>query len=148
MNDTIIGIGIVFIICTIFIISYIQENKVYNEITNKLNRIYEQNNKMQRKITRLPDDLNPVKIINHKMMTCPLCGTLNNGKLYGGYNSSYRLQYADINGVVHKFFKKKNKYQWGRYTKLLCENCGCGWDTGWYPVDNKMFEIPINIDKK
>ena len=103
---------------------------------------------MQRIIKSLPKDLDPIKIIERKMMTCPICGTLNDG-ITSYHCFAYRHErYADTNGVVHTFFRKKNKYLWCRYMVLACQNCGCKWDTGWYPADQAMFEIPINIDNK
>ena len=103
---------------------------------------------MQRIIKSLPKDLDPVKIIERKMVTCPICGALNDGTMPWHCFAYRHERYADANGVVHTFFRKKNKYLWYRYMELHCQKCGCKWDTGWYPADRAMFEIPINSDNK
>ena len=97
---------------------------------------------MSRIITDLPDDIDPVTLIKQKLWQCPICG----GKpkdLY--YNHDYERM--DATGNIHKFIGRLNKYIWHQYYGLVCEKCGCEWDTGWYPADHKMFEITVDGDK-
>lgn len=96
---------------------------------------------MSRIITDLPDAIDPVVLIEKKMLTCPLCGS--NDIKY----CSYDCEYFDANGKHHKFLLYLNKYKWNRYPELTCKECGCKWDTGWYPADHKMFEVEVNCDK-
>ena len=96
---------------------------------------------MGRTITNLPNDIDPVKLINQKMLTCPMCGCQKIMK----YRSEDK--YCDVSGEVHKLLRYLNKYRWVRYSEVICQNCGCKWDTGWYPQDHKMFQIPVDKDK-
>ena len=96
---------------------------------------------MSRVITRLPDDFNPVKIIQDKLTTCPFCGNKCNNSQYG-FDTSWR----DAHGKHHEWRLGLNKYKW-KILYLECPKCGCEWNTGWYPFDDKMFEIPL-VDNK
>ena len=98
---------------------------------------------MSRVITDLPDKIDPVVLIEKKMLTCPLCG--GKPKEIKWYQ---RLETRrDANGKQHLWLMFLNKYEWHRYSELICKQCGCKWDTGWYPADHKMFEIEVRDDK-
>ena len=99
---------------------------------------------MTRVIKDLPDEMDPVKLIENKMMKCPICGTPFNRDKYNRFSSDIR---ADAKGVHHKYRTWLNKYCWEQYYNLKCDNCGCHWDTGWYPTDHKMFEVPVYGDE-
>lgn len=96
-----------------------------------------------RTITDLPDDFDPVVIIEERMEKCPICG--------GCYNSRFfhdeMREMMDSKGRHHKILKWLNKYLWERKVGLKCENCGCQWDTGWYPADHSMFEVKVTSDE-
>lgn len=100
---------------------------------------------MSRIITDLPDIIDPVVLIKEKMLTCPLCGGKRDIDKY--MSTYYNSELRDANGKRHKWFTSLNKYMWHRYPELTCKQCGCKWDTGWYPADHKMFEIEIRDDE-
>lgn len=99
---------------------------------------------MSKIITYLPKEINPVILIEDKMMTCPICGTVINK--YNRIRYSYEREWMGADGIHHIFRKKLNEFVWKRYKDLKCEKCGCNWDTGWFPADNGMFEIPVKTD--
>lgn len=102
-------------------------------------------------IIDLPDEIDPVVLIEEKMKICPYCGEICDKKpsnwddkrifIVPYFNTIYKK--ADEKGKSHKILKFKNKYQWKRYPSLRCPSCGCKWDTGWFPMDHKMFEIAL-----
>lgn len=98
---------------------------------------------MSRVITDLPDELDPVELIFNKVHTCPICG----GKYDKDTWSSSSYEYRDAKGIYHRFRTHLNKYEWKQRYDLQCKKCGCHWDTGWYPVDHKMFQITVDGDK-
>ena len=101
---------------------------------------------MSRVIKSLPDDFDPITIIKRKMRTCPICGQYCDDPQDRWTRYHIYSKYLDIFGKYHKFRKSLNKYRWDRIENLKCQNCGCEWDTGWYPADHSMFEIAINED--
>lgn len=102
-------------------------------------------------ITDLPDEIDPVVLIEEKMKICPYCGQICDKKpsnwdekrvfIIPYFDTIYKK--ADEKGKSHKILKFKNKYQWKKYLSLRCPSCGCKWDTGWFPMDHKMFEITL-----
>lgn len=96
---------------------------------------------MGRTITQLPGQFDPIALIKQKVFTCPICGSKAREKFY-----SYDYKWMDENGIHHKYRTKLNKYVWYQHHDLICEKCGCKWDTGWYPADYKMFEIQLDSD--
>ena len=98
---------------------------------------------MGRVITDLPDEFDPVELIWNKVHTCPICG----GKYTKDAWYHHDYDSRDAKGVHHKFRTYLNKYTWNQYYDLRCKECGCHWDTGWYPVDHKMFQITVDGDK-
>ena len=98
---------------------------------------------MSRVITDLPNDIDPVELIEKKMFTCPVCGENAFDDNRFCYPDNKRM---DANGKEHKILKNKNKYWWNRYKALKCTKCGCKWDTGWYPADHDMFKIIVEGD--
>lgn len=95
-----------------------------------------------RTITDLPDKFDPVVLIEDYVTRCPICGARRDWDWYSG--ADYEMM--DAAGIHHNFIKSLNKYKWKRLKDLKCKNCGCHWDTGWYPADHEMFEIAINSD--
>lgn len=95
---------------------------------------------MSRIITDLPDEMDPVSIIREKMWTCPLCGG-NASHDRKWYNSERK--YCDAHGKHHEILEFLDKYLWEQCYDLECQDCGCKWDTGWYPIDHKMFHIKV-----
>lgn len=98
---------------------------------------------MSRTITDLPNDIDPVELIEKKMFTCPICGKNTFKDNQFCYPDNKRM---DANGKKHEILKNKNKYWWHRYKELKCKKCGCKWDTGWYPADHDMFKIVVEGD--
>ena len=96
-------------------------------------------------ITDLPDEIDPVVLIEKSKLSCPFCKTTKNC-CWEYYNKKEKM--ADKTGKHHKILIQMNKYKWARITKIHCTKCGCEFDTGWYPVDHKMFEIPIEKNDK
>ena len=95
---------------------------------------------MSRKITDLPDSIDPVVLIKEKVLTCPICGNrARNGIWYDEITME-----ADEFGKHHKFLRSNNKYIWKEKLDVKCEKCGCKWNTGLFPADHKMFEISID----
>lgn len=97
----------------------------------------------KRIIQDLPDPIDPIVLIEKKVQQCPFCKEKTK-LLY--YNMSIRHTYADIYGIHHNILTYKNRFMWKK-CKLQC-SCGCQWDTGWYPIDHKMFEITLNSEEK
>lgn len=98
---------------------------------------------MSRVITDLPDEFDPVVLIKGKVFSCPICGDgYDNDKWY-----QYDREDRDVKGVHHKLRTYLNKYEWRQYYDLQCKKCGCHWNTGWYPVDHKMFQVTVDGDK-
>ena len=93
-------------------------------------------------IKDLPNEIDPIVLIKKKKLTCPYCGTDNIHDWYG-----IQEQKMDKKGKHHKLFIFKNKYVWNRYPDITCHECGCEYDTGWFPVDHKMFEVEINDEQ-
>lgn len=107
-------------------------------------------------ITDLPDEINPIILIEKKVKKCPLCGqqcdekpaNWNNNKEFIKPYLCSNARKADKNGKVHKILKFKNKYWWKKYTGLRCPSCKCEWNTEWFPIDPKMFEITLKRREK
>ena len=107
-------------------------------------------------ITNLPNEIDPVILIERKMKICPYCGQICDKRpsnwdkekvfIVPYFDSFYKK--ADKKGKNHKILTFKNKYRWKKYTELKCPSCGCKWDTDWFPIDHKMFEIYINKEEK
>ena len=89
-------------------------------------------------IIDMPDEIDPIAIIQKVKLTCPVCGYKNDSKKH--YASTINL---DRNGEYHNFFTTLNKYVWKRFYFVTCEKCGCEFDTDWFPADKRMFEIPV-----
>lgn len=93
-------------------------------------------------ITDLPDEIDPIILIENKLKKCPLCGQrcdeepLNwDENKRGAFMHRWPNFYpdekkADEKGKIHKILLSKNKYLWKRYDNLKCPSCGCSWDTG------------------
>ena len=107
-------------------------------------------------ITDLPDEIDPVVLIEKKLKKCPLCGQAcdekpsnwDDERIFLSPYFHFTYKKADEKGKTHKILTFKNKYDWKRYNELKCPSCGCHWDTGWFPVDHKMFQIQIKDNKK
>ena len=95
-------------------------------------------------IKDLPDEIDPVVLIKEKKMVCPWC----HHYCKDGHYFSWKREKRDIHGKYHKILKFKNKYLWERYPIIECSQCGCKYDTGWYPIDHEMFEINIEDEEK
>ena len=96
-------------------------------------------------ITDLPDIIDPVILIEKKVRECPFCKTDKHVNKPQWRNTL--KQYADKKGVHHKIFTFLNKYLWEKYIDLHCKECGCTWDTNWFPADREMFKISISDDE-
>lgn len=95
-------------------------------------------------ITEFPTAIDPVRLIEEKVLTCPLCGQIKVNPRRFSFQTSYR----DKHGKEHTLLDFLDKYKWKRYPKIHCNNCGCTWDTGWYPADYEMFEVNLDTDKE
>ena len=96
-------------------------------------------------ITKFPTAIDPVRLIEEKVLTCPLCGQVAKAN---PLRISFSISNRDKHGKEHYFLDFLNKYNWKRYSSIHCNNCGCTWDTGWYPADYEMFEVDLNADKE
>lgn len=99
---------------------------------------------MSKVITDLPDEIDPVVLIEKSKVSCPFCKT----SLTEWYRGKIKYKYADKKGKHHNILTYKNKYEWKRIPKVYCTKCKCEFDTGWYPVDHKMFEIPVKEENE
>ena len=112
-------------------------------------------NNMGVTITDLPDEIDPIILIQKKLKKCPLCGQScdkkpsdwDENKVFIPPYHYFIYRKADKKGKNHKILTFKNKYEWKRYYSLKCPSCGCQWDTGWFPADHKMFEITLENKK-
>ena len=98
-------------------------------------------------ITNLPDEFDPVIIIDEKMRTCPFCKRVvpkySNEKDHLKYDYTYSsTDYRDAKGRKHIIFQKLNKYLWKRVT-VTCGKCNTTWESVWYPADQDMFHVKI-----
>lgn len=103
------------------------------------------------KITRLPDILNPNKIVEEKIRekygTCPFCGKKKNFNYRNGLNSQgvsehdiswYGKHDANENEFSLLRFWEKNTF-W-KCKKFECHTCGAKWQSPSYPKDIGGYE--------
>ena len=100
---------------------------------------------MSKIITDLPDEIDPVVLIEKSKLSCPFC---KGSSTTDWHWTAERYKYADKKGKHHNILTHKNKYEWKRIKKVHCKKCKCEFDTGWYPIDHKMFEIPIEKENE
>ena len=100
---------------------------------------------MSKIITDLPDEIDPVVLIEKSKLSCPFC---KGSSITDWYCGTEEYKYADKKGKHHNILTYKNKYEWKRITRVHCKKCKCVFDTGWYPIDHKMFEIPIEKENE
>ena len=82
------------------------------------------------KITKLPDDLDPNKMlreaIHKKYGKCPYCGNTDIG------TGLPRRDYIRLNGKWWQIWKPSTWCEKKRYT---CSKCGMEWESPWYPYN-------------
>ena len=103
-------------------------------------------------IIDFPDQIDPVKLIDEKMRTCPFCNRVvsdDSTPWSKEYKSDYVRTsdciYLDAKGKEHRFRKKLNKYRWFKYI-VRCGKCYTKWKTDYFPADYQMFEIKVKED--
>lgn len=100
---------------------------------------------MSKVITDLPDEIDPIVLIEKSKLSCPFC---KESSTTDWYSRDEKYGFADKKGKYHNILIYKNKYKWKRIKKVHCQKCECEFDTGWYPIDHKMFEIPVKEENK
>lgn len=102
-----------------------------------------------------PDQIDPVKLIDEKMRTCPFCNRVVSDASTP-WSKEYKFDYTrksdsvllDDKGKKHRFRKKLNKYRWIKYEVVRCGKCYTSWKTDYFPADCKMFAIEVKEDTK
>ena len=91
------------------------------------------------KITNLPNELNPDKLLDGAMRkkyayTCPYCGNkYESQKSYK--NNIYISTYGEFRKLNNKWWYFWEPMHWCQKLKMKCYNCGLEWESPWYPQD-------------
>ena len=93
------------------------------------------------KITRLPNNMNPNKIIENKIQDkyakCPFCGT-NHLSLFYGISFTTIDWYGKYNNEQWWKFWEPNRH-WKQY-HYTCAKCGAAWESEIFPTDIGEFK--------